>query len=136
MKNSNDLHGTLVLVDPNLSDDPAKGQGQIGVVKYDRQQSQEVYVGFENGAEAIYRPEQLLKFKGPEAIRQTLIAEKQTLPVNDFKALYKILTLLDRGTPKATWDALAVAREHSGAISRAMEPAREPMRDTSAALER
>lgn len=125
MKTNEKLNGTLVLVHPQLENDLAGRQGKVAVVNYDRQQSNEVYVGFTDGAEAIYRPEQLLKLKSYEEIRQDLADNGPAMKPDDFGALYKIMMLQERGTAQANWSSLEIARDNPGILDRALEPARQ-----------
>lgn len=43
------------------------------------------------------------------------------MPVEDFKAMYKIMLLQDRGTSQALFSALAIARDHPGVQDRVLE---------------
>ena len=122
--NTENLNGTLVLVRPDLTVDPANGQGKVAVVTYDREQSKEVYVAFNNGKEAIYPPEFLLKLKDRGNILRDLTANGASMPLDNFKDLYKISLLLDRGTNTARWQALEVAARNPAIWDKALQPAK------------
>lgn len=122
--NNENLNGTLVLVRPDLTFDPANGQGKVAIVNYQSQQSNEIYVGFNNGKEAVYPPESLLKLKGKETILNDLMKNGTTMPLDSFKDLYKINLLLDRGTNTARWQALEIAAKNPAIWAKALEPAK------------
>ncbi|NOW95957.1 hypothetical protein [Mucilaginibacter sp. SG564] len=122
--NNESLNGTLVLVRPDLTVDPANGQGKVAIVTYDREQSKEVYVAFNNGKEAIYPPEFLLKLKDKNNILRDLMANGASMPLDNFKDLYKISLLLDRGTNTARWQALEVAAHNPAIWDKALQPAK------------
>jgi len=120
MENEN-LTGSLVLVHPELENDPLKKQGQIGILTYPRE-LHEMYVSFPGGAEGIYEWNNLLKLKGKQEIFDDLMKNGSAMEQNDFKAMYKIMLLQDRGTSKGTIDALEIARDNPGIWDRALEP--------------
>lgn len=123
--NNENLNGTLVLVRPDLTIDPANGQGKVAIVTYDREQSKEIYVAFNNGKEGIYPPEFLLKLKDKKTILDDLMANGPAMPLDSFKDLYKISMLLDRGTSTAQWQALEIAAQNPALWDKAMQPAKE-----------
>jgi hypothetical protein len=122
--NNENLNGTLVLVRPDLTIDPASRQGKVAIVTYDREQSKEVYVSFNNGREAIYPPEFLLKLKDKQTILSDLTANGRSMPLDNFKDLYKISLLLDRGTNIAQWQALEIAGNNPAIWDKALQPAK------------
>ncbi|UOE52591.1 hypothetical protein MTO98_16055 [Mucilaginibacter sp. SMC90] len=124
MQNSENLNGTLVIVRPDLTIDPANGQGKVAIVTYDRQQSNEVYVNFANGREGVYPPELLLKLKDRQTILSDLKRDGAAMPLDNFKDLYKVGLLLDRGTSTAQWQALEIAGKNPAIWEKALEPAR------------
>jgi hypothetical protein len=120
MENVN-LTGTLVLVRPDLENDPVKGQGKVACIKYIPQQMDGLYVSFLNGKEAFYRPEELLRLKEKHEIFSELMVNGSSLDVNEFKALYKISQLQDKGTGLALVQALEIARDNPSIWPRAAE---------------
>jgi hypothetical protein len=122
--NNENLNGTLVLVRPDLTIDPASRQGKVAIVTYDREQSKEVYVSFNNGREAMYPPEFLLKLKDKQTILNDLTANGRSMPLDNFKDLYKISLLLDRGTNIAQWQALEIAGNNPAIWDKALQPAK------------
>jgi hypothetical protein len=122
--NNESLNGTLVLVRPDLTIDPANGRGKVAIVTYDREQSKEVYVAFNNGKEGIYLSEFLLKLKDKKDILSDLTANGSAMPLANFKDLYKISLLLDRGTNTAHWQALEIAGQNPALWDKALQPAK------------
>jgi hypothetical protein len=70
MENNEDLTGTLVLVHPELKDDPVNKQGQTGMLLYLDTEKDDVYVTFGKGQQALYSSDALLVFKTPQEIYQ------------------------------------------------------------------
>lgn len=122
--NNENLNGTLVFVRPDLTIDPANGQGKVAIVTYDREQSKEIYVAFNNGKEAVYPPESLLKLKDKKTILDDLKANGSAMQLDNFKDLYKISLLLDRGTSTAQWQALEIAGQNPAIWDKSMQPAK------------
>ena len=111
--NNENLTGSLVLVHPELANDPLNKQGQVGVLTYPREFN-EMYVSFPGGGEGTYDADKLLKLKDKQAIFEDLMKNGSSMEQNDFKAMYKIMLLQDRGTSRATYDALEIARDNPG----------------------
>ncbi|NHA03251.1 hypothetical protein G7092_05580 [Mucilaginibacter sp. HC2] len=120
MKNNESLNGTLVLVLPDLENNPETKRGQIGVVTYARSAS-ENYVRFLEGNEAIYPAEQVLKLKDKQQVLDDLTKNGSSMPLDDFKAMYKIMLLQDRGTSQAIFSALAIAKDNPGVRDNVLE---------------
>jgi len=119
--NSESLTGSLVLVHPEFGNDPLKKQGQIGVLTYPKE-LHEMYVSFPGGGEGIYEWNNLLKLKDKQAVFDDLMKNGSAMEQNDFKAMYKIMLLQDRGTNRGTFDALEIARDNPGIWDRTLEP--------------
>jgi hypothetical protein len=115
------LTGSLVLVHPLLENDPIKKQGEVGILTYARSES-ENYVSFPKGGESIYPANGLMLLKGKQDIVDQVMHNSTKMPTEDFKAIYKIMLLQDRGTSTALYDALEIARDHPGIWDKALEP--------------
>jgi len=50
--------------------------------------------------------------KSKEEVLQQLMKNGPDMPLDDFKALYKIMMYQDRGTSSGIFDALELARDH------------------------
>ncbi|OKS88805.1 hypothetical protein [Mucilaginibacter polytrichastri] len=121
MNQSDDLTGTLVLVHPELSEDPVNKQGQMGMIMFAEPEKDDIYVTFGKNERALYSSDALLVFKKPGEIYKGLMTDTKNLSIPDFKALHRIGMLLDNGTSKGAKDAMQLAMENPGVHSRAME---------------
>lgn len=120
MANEN-LTGTLVLVRPDLENDPGKKRGYIGVLTLAFSEK-ENYVRFPEGGEAYYPAEQVMMLKDKQEVFNDLTNNGSSMPLDDFKAMYKIMLLQDRGTSQALYSALAIANDNPGIQERVLEP--------------
>jgi hypothetical protein len=109
--NNSELHGTLVLVRPDLENDPVRQQGQIGILTY-IDLKDDIFVSFKNGKEGIYSADALFQLKNRDKIFSDLMGNSSSLEVKDFKDLYKISLLLDRARSTDVWQALEIARDN------------------------
>ena len=121
MNQDENLHGSLVLVDPELKNDPVKGQGKVAFIKYMSQNRDEIYVGFLDGREAFYQAAELLRMKDKQAIFDVLRDNAHTLSLPDVKALYKIFLYEERGTNTARVQALEIARDNPSVWDKALD---------------
>jgi hypothetical protein len=119
MKNYENLNGALVLVRPDFTDDPARQQGKVGVVTY-ASEVDDIYVGLLNGAEGHYHGKDLLMLKEKTEIMKELATHDPGLDMDDFKALYKIYMLQDRGNSTALVNALEIAAQRPAIWDKAM----------------
>jgi hypothetical protein len=121
MNQSDDLTGTLVLVHPELPEDPVNKQGQMGMIMFAEPEKDDFYVTFGKNERALYSGDSLLVFKKPGEIYKGLMSDTKNLSIPDFKALHRIGMLLDNGTSQGSKDAMKLAAENPGVHSRAME---------------
>jgi len=121
MNETDDLTGTLVLVHPELTEDPVNKQGQMGMIIFAEPEKDDIYVTFGKNERALYSTDALLVFKKPNEIYQQLMTNVKHIPVEDLKALYRIGILLDNGTGKGAKEAMQLAVENPGIIGKAME---------------
>ncbi|WDF55896.1 hypothetical protein [Mucilaginibacter sp. KACC 22063] len=121
MNQSDDLTGTLVLVHPELTDDPVNKQGQMGMIMFAEPEKDDIYVTFGKNERALYSSNALLVFKKPGDIYQELLVNTTNLAIPDFKALHRIGMLLNNGTSKGIKEAMQLAVENPGVHSLAME---------------
>jgi hypothetical protein len=86
-------------------------------------ESEDIYVGFQQGPDAIYQGDALLRLKNDnKELLNGLIRDGSSMPLDDFKALYKINILQDRGTGSAIWQALEIARDNPAVWPQTLEP--------------
>jgi hypothetical protein len=118
--NNESLAGTLVLVHPDPESDTGKNKGQIGVLTYARSET-ENYVRFPEGGEAYYPAERVMMLKDKQQVLNDLTENGSSMPLDDFKAMYKIMLLQERGTSQALYSALAIANDHPGVQNNVLE---------------
>lgn len=119
MKNDT-LAGTLVLVLPDMEESPETKRGHIGALTYARSET-ENYVRFPDGGEANYPARQVMMLKDKHQVCDDLTHHGSSMPLNDFKAMYKIMLLQDKGTSQALYSALAIAKDHPGVQEKVLE---------------
>jgi hypothetical protein len=93
-----ELTGTIVLINPSLPYDPARRQGQLGVIATSDLSIDEIMVGFGSGPVSIYSSDALLILKPHHQLYQDLLTHVKELDVADFKNLLKI-SILVQDTP-------------------------------------
>lgn len=121
--NNESLTGTLVLVRPDFENGTAPKHGHIGVLTLAFSQ-RENYVRFPEGGEAFYPAEQVLMLKDKKEVFNDITNNGSSMPLDDFKAMYKIMLLQDRGTSQALYAALALANDHPAVQERVLESIR------------
>lgn len=110
--NNDNLIGTLALVHPGLENDPARKHGEVGVITYIGKENGEIYMSFPGGGEGVYEAGTVLSLKDKNEVLNTLVNDGDNMDVNDFKNLYKISILQDRGTSTGLLSALEIARDN------------------------
>jgi len=93
MYTSDELIGTLVLVHPQLSNDPAGKSGQVGIITGIELENDNIYVGFGKRGQGLYGTDALLLLKSAEQLKALLHEHKQELSVTDYQALFQIALL-------------------------------------------
>jgi hypothetical protein len=121
--NQENLIGTLALVHPQLADDPARKQGQVGVITYASKEGHEIYMRFPGSGEEVYQPDAVMRLKGKAEVLEALVNDGDHMDVNDFKDLYKVTMLQDRGTSTGILSALEIARDNPNIWDKTLEPA-------------
>lgn len=124
MSNEN-LIGTLAMVHPGLSQDPARKQGQIGVVTYVSKENHDIYMSFPGQGESVYNGDSVLRLKDKNKVLEVLVNEGDDMAVDDFKDLYKVSLLQDRGTSTGIVSALEIARDNPNIWDKTLETANE-----------
>jgi hypothetical protein len=97
MNPTNELTGMQVLVHPELSDDPAMRQGQVGIITGVDLENDDVFVNFGKGEQALYSMNALLVFKPSEEIYKLLMDEARKASQKDYKALFDVNLLQQFG---------------------------------------
>lgn len=119
MKNET-LAGTLVLVQPLPEEAPGTKRGRIGILTYVRSET-ENFVRFPEGGEANYPAGQLMMLKDKQDVFNDLTHHGSSMELSDFKAMYKIMLLQDKGTSQALYTALSIANDYPGIQEKVLE---------------
>lgn len=93
MNRTDELAGTLVLVHPELTKDPAGRPGQVGVITGTDHHGDNAYVGFGKSGQLMYGLDALLLLKPSAEIQQTLKEQGAKLNIRDHTALFRIALL-------------------------------------------
>lgn len=101
-----DLTGTMVLVHPELTTDPAKRQGQIGMITSADLNNDIIRVGFGNAPVALYSTDALLVLKPHNDLYKDLLTDVKQMEVQDFKTLLRVSMILENGSPNQLKQAL------------------------------
>lgn len=102
----------LLLVHPDLKDDPVQKQGEIGFITAAILNTDEFYVGFDDHQVGFYGADALLTFKEPGDIYDFMHQHALSLSVDDFKDLKNIALLLDHGTQKHIRTAMELVKKN------------------------
>lgn len=121
--NNENLIGTLALVHPEFKNDPARKQGQVGVITYVGKDDHKIYMSFPGRGECVYDGEVIMRLKDKNAVLEALVNEGDHMDVNDFKDLYKVTILQDRGTSTGLLSALEIARDNPKIWDKTLESA-------------
>ncbi len=124
--NNNDLHGTLVLVRPDLKDDPAKQQGKVGILTYVAA-NEDIFVSFRNHAEGRYTAGDLFQLKDKHELFSDLMDYGSSLGLKDYKDLYKISLLQDSGRSTDILHALEIAGANASIRDKSLVTVQERM---------
>ena len=114
----NQLIGTLALVRPDLQDDAAKQQGEVGVLTY-IDSDNKAYMSFPKGGEGIYEPKDLLQLRTSPLLPAA--KEDPGLSLKDYKSLYTIDLLQGMGRSTDLLRALEVAATNPTVWDKALQ---------------
>jgi hypothetical protein len=121
MKEPNEIQlPHLLLVHPDLKDDPVQKQGEIGFITAAILNTDEFYVGFDDHQVGFYGADALLTFKEPGDIYDYMHQHALTLSVDDFRNLKSIALLLDYGTTPQQRTAMELVQKNPGLIAAAL----------------
>lgn len=121
------LTGSVVLVHPELENDPAMRQGLAGTVASADLAKDEIYVGFGSGLVGQYSAGALLALKSHHEIYKDLLTHVQELDPQDFKAMLRISMLLESGSPKQQAEAMELAMTSYQTLARSTVPLAEKL---------
>lgn len=110
MNPTEELRGTLALVHHELTDDPAKRQGQIGLITDIDIEQDNVFVSFEKGHQALYSTDALLVLRNHRDVYRDLMSNATKMDSTDFKALFQLNLLQQSGSQKDLRSAMEIAQ--------------------------
>jgi len=117
-------YSTIVASLEKYIKDPSacKFRGDNGEIHYNRSPLEKEFekAAFYRDEEMLQR-ENLMMLKDKQEVLDDLTHNGSSLPLDDFKAMYKIMLLQDRGTSQALYSALAIANDHPGVQERVVE---------------
>jgi hypothetical protein len=111
MKPTNELTGMLVLVHPELSDDPANKQGQVGIITGAELQEDNVYVSFGKGEQALYSTDALLVFKPENDLYTTIMTKGKDAGPDVFKKLFQVNLMQQHGITPLVMKAMKLVSD-------------------------
>ena len=106
------LESMPVLVHPQLDDDPAGKQNQVGIITSADIAIDEVFVNFADNTQGLYSTDALLALLPAEEIHQNLVDNAFTLAMQDLKVLTQIDLLLNFGSHQYRQEALKLAQQN------------------------
>ena len=106
---NDELSGTYALVHPDLTDDPARRQGQVGLITYADPTNDDFYVSFEKGQQGLYSSDALLVLNKSNDIYWDAFHHTKELSTDDFKNMLQISLLLQSGLRKDVKTAIDLA---------------------------
>ncbi|TSJ44397.1 hypothetical protein FO440_09520 [Mucilaginibacter corticis] len=112
MKPTDELTGTSVLVHPELTDDPAQKQGQVGMITGADLETDDVYVSFGRGENARYSTNALLVFKPADKIYELLMNDARQANYDDFKALFQVNLMQQHGLTPLVRKAMEFVKDN------------------------
>jgi len=102
-----------VLVHPELTNDPANKQGEIGFITAAILNTDEFYIGFDDKEVGFYGADALLMLNESELIYDFIDQNFGKLSTQDFKDLKNIVLLQLQGTEKHTRAALELVQKNT-----------------------
>lgn len=115
-----DLTGRIVMVHPELLDDPAEKMGEMGTITAADIAEDLVRVKFDDDRRGLYATNALLVFKPSDEIYQHLKQDVMILSPDVFKDLKAIALLLDYKRTDFQQKAMEIAQHNTQVITYAM----------------
>lgn len=121
----NELRGTMVLIHPDLTHDPAGKSGQLGVITGYEPDNDNVFVGFGKAGQGLYGTDAVLALRDGPAILADLAEQKKYMSVDDVGTVFKIGMFEEvSSTPTNTRIALEFAKNNAAVrqmVTRSLE---------------
>jgi hypothetical protein len=128
MHTSDELIGTLVLVHPQLTNDPAGKNGQVGIITGADLQNDDIFVRFGRSGQGVYGSDALLLLKPAQQLKELLGQNKLTLNDADYKALFQISLLQEfRESTANIKTAMSLALQNETVMGYSMQSLEEKL---------
>jgi hypothetical protein len=111
MNKNDELTGTFVLVNPQLTNDPAGMQNKIGVITSAEVENDNVFVSFGKDGQALYSANALLVLRRHDSIHFDAIRGATKMDVQDFKDLLRVSIFANSPFMKDRREAMEMARD-------------------------
>lgn len=93
MPNNDELIGTMVLIHPQLLNDPADKAGKVGIITGADLDHDNIFVSFGRAGQGVYGSDALLVLRPAEQLKDVLEKNKANLSVDDYGTLYQMALL-------------------------------------------
>jgi hypothetical protein len=93
MPNNEELIGTMVLIHPQLPNDPADKAGKVGIITGADLDRDNIFVSFGRAGQGVYGSDAVLVLRPAEQLKDTLEKHKADLKVDDYGTLYQMALL-------------------------------------------
>jgi hypothetical protein len=93
MQTSDELIGTMVLIHPQLTNDPADKAGKVGIITGADLEKDNIFVGFGRAGQGVYGSDAVLLLRPAEQLKDLLEKYKVDMDVKDYGTLYQIALL-------------------------------------------
>jgi len=97
MKPTDELTGMLVLVHPELNNDPSGKQGKVGIITGADLDQDNIYVSFGKGEQALYSTDALLVFKPEKDLYTAIMTKAKDAGPDVFKKLFEVNLMQQHG---------------------------------------
>lgn len=112
MNKNDELTGTFVLVNPQLTNDPAGMQNKIGVITSAEVENDNVFVSFGKEGQGLYSADALLVLRKHGSIQFDAVHNATKLDVQDFKDLLRVSMFANSPFMKDRREAMEMARKN------------------------
>jgi hypothetical protein len=122
MDKYNELLGMVVLVHPNLLNDPAGRKNQIGVITSAVLEHDNITVCFRENVQALFSTDALLVLRDPDDIAIDALNDFTLLPFEDYGDIMNIIMLANSPSMESRRAAVELSRGNPVAMEYAMHP--------------
>ena len=106
---NNEQSGTYAMINPQIDNDPAKRQGEIGLIVDANLERDDIWVSFGRDKVGLYSTNALMVLNKHEQISQNAMDKRFEITGADFKKLMEISLLTQSGRPEKMKAALEMA---------------------------